>query len=120
MESAVRLPATFDEKAFEAFVAGRDEPGWVTDARRKAFAVFQEKSAEPLDPEGVERIHKAAMHILSEIGIEFLNPEALDAMERITTRQREWFDLVTLYQRQADLADAERDEGLCDLLQLLQ
>jgi trimethylamine--corrinoid protein Co-methyltransferase len=32
---------------------------------------------EPLGPEGVERIHKAGLRILSEIGIEFLNDEAL-------------------------------------------
>ena len=34
-----------------------------------------------------------------------LQPEALDALERIATRQREWMDLVALYQRQAELAD---------------
>tara|TARA_R110002073_G_scaffold28711_9_gene91007 strand:+ start:2471 stop:4030 length:1560 start_codon:yes stop_codon:yes gene_type:complete len=32
---------------------------------------------EPVDTEGVQAIHKGAMHILSEIGIEFLNDEAL-------------------------------------------
>ena len=31
---------------------------------------------EPLTEEGVQRIHNAAMVILEEIGIEFLNPEA--------------------------------------------
>ena len=56
MDSAQALPATFDEKAFEAFLAGRDEPDWVTDARRKAFQVFQEKSAAPLDPEEWKRL----------------------------------------------------------------
>jgi Fe-S cluster assembly protein SufD len=56
MEPAVTLPGTFDEKAFETFLAGRDEPSWVTDARRKAFAVFQEKSALPLDPEEWKRV----------------------------------------------------------------
>ncbi|MGV6840404.1 MAG: trimethylamine methyltransferase family protein [Planktomarina sp.] len=33
---------------------------------------------EPLTPEGVEAIHNGAMRILEEIGIEFLNDEALD------------------------------------------
>ena len=56
METAVRLPATFDEKAFEAFLANRDDPAWVTESRRKAFAVFQEKSAAPLDPEEYKRV----------------------------------------------------------------
>ncbi|MEP1519939.1 trimethylamine methyltransferase family protein [Ascidiaceihabitans sp.] len=35
---------------------------------------------EPLSPEGVEAIHDGAMRILEEIGIEFLNPEALEIL----------------------------------------
>ena len=37
---------------------------------------------EPLRPEGVQAIHEGAMTILEEIGIEFLNPEALDILRR--------------------------------------
>jgi trimethylamine--corrinoid protein Co-methyltransferase len=37
---------------------------------------------EPLDADGVQRVHKTAMRILSEIGIEFLNPEAVDILRR--------------------------------------
>ncbi|MTJ03329.1 MAG: trimethylamine methyltransferase family protein [Sediminimonas qiaohouensis] len=37
---------------------------------------------EPLPPEGVEAIHDAAMRILEEIGIEFLNPEALEILRK--------------------------------------
>jgi trimethylamine---corrinoid protein Co-methyltransferase len=36
-----------------------------------------DRPIEPLDGEGVERIHRTALRILSEIGIEFLNDEAL-------------------------------------------
>ena len=54
--TAATLPATFDESAFEAFLETRDEPAWVTDLRRAAFAVFQEKSGEPLDPEEWKRV----------------------------------------------------------------
>ena len=36
-----------------------------------------DRPTEPIDPEGVLAIHKGAMRILSEIGIEFLNDEAL-------------------------------------------
>lgn len=36
-----------------------------------------DRPVEPLDPEGVERLHRGAMRILSELGIEFLNDEAL-------------------------------------------
>lgn len=37
---------------------------------------------EPLRPEGVEAIHNGAMRILEEIGIEFLNPEAVDLLRQ--------------------------------------
>jgi len=37
---------------------------------------------EPLSPEGMEAIHDGAMRILEEIGIEFLNEEALDLFKQ--------------------------------------
>ncbi|WP_149588198.1 trimethylamine methyltransferase family protein [Tabrizicola flagellatus] len=37
---------------------------------------------EPLDAEGVQRIHKTAMRILCDIGIEFLNPEAVEHLRK--------------------------------------
>ena len=37
---------------------------------------------EPLDAEGVQRIHKGAMRILKEIGIEFLNPDAVAHLKK--------------------------------------
>ncbi len=37
---------------------------------------------EPLPPEGVEALHNAAMRVLEEIGIEFLNDEALDYLRQ--------------------------------------
>jgi Fe-S cluster assembly protein SufD len=46
----------FDQAAFDAFLDARDEPGWVTDARREAFAVYRRKLAEPLEPEEWKRI----------------------------------------------------------------
>ena len=39
--------------------------------------VNSDRPTEPLDPEGVQAIHDGAMRILEEIGIEFLNQEAL-------------------------------------------
>jgi trimethylamine---corrinoid protein Co-methyltransferase len=36
-----------------------------------------DRPTEPLDADGVERLHRGAMRILSEIGIEMLNPEAV-------------------------------------------
>jgi trimethylamine--corrinoid protein Co-methyltransferase len=39
--------------------------------------VNSDRPTEPLDDEGVEAVHGAAMRILAEIGIEFLNDEAL-------------------------------------------
>ncbi len=39
--------------------------------------VNPDRPTEPLTEEGVQAIHRGAMRILSEIGIEFLNPEAV-------------------------------------------
>ncbi|VDC31724.1 trimethylamine methyltransferase family protein [Pseudogemmobacter humi] len=39
--------------------------------------VNPDRPTEPLDPEAVQRLHRAAMRILSGIGIECLNPEAV-------------------------------------------
>jgi trimethylamine--corrinoid protein Co-methyltransferase len=44
--------------------------------------VNPDKPTEPLDADGVQRIHKTAMRILRDIGIEFLNPEALEIMRK--------------------------------------
>ena len=41
-----------------------------------------DRPTEPLGPEGVQAIHDGAMRILEEIGIEFLNTEALDLFRR--------------------------------------
>jgi len=44
--------------------------------------VNPDRPTEPLDADGVQRIHKGAMRILSDIGIEFLNPEAVEHLRR--------------------------------------
>ncbi|MGE3313673.1 MAG: Fe-S cluster assembly protein SufD [Planctomycetaceae bacterium] len=56
--STVAAPsaAGYDRSTFEAFLETRDEPGWVTDLRRKAFSVYEEKLAIPLDPEEWKRV----------------------------------------------------------------
>ncbi|MEO0682770.1 MAG: trimethylamine methyltransferase family protein [Pseudomonadota bacterium] len=41
-----------------------------------------DRPTEPLSPEGVEAVHDAAMRILEEIGIDFLNDEALAVLRR--------------------------------------
>lgn len=55
--TATPLPSTFDEAAFDAFLAARDEPAWVTERRRQAFAILQEKFEVPLDPEEWRRVN---------------------------------------------------------------
>ncbi len=45
--------------------------------------VNTDRPTEPLDGEGIEAIHNGAMRILEEIGIEFLNEEALDLFRQI-------------------------------------
>ena len=49
-------PAGFQRTAFEAFLESRDEPGWVTDQRRKAFALYTERLETPLDSEEFKRV----------------------------------------------------------------
>jgi Fe-S cluster assembly protein SufD len=49
-------PSGFDEAAFEAFLETRDEPDWLINLRRAAFAAYQEKLVTPLDPEEWKRV----------------------------------------------------------------
>jgi trimethylamine--corrinoid protein Co-methyltransferase len=44
--------------------------------------VNPDRPVEPLDQDGVQAIHRTAMRILSEIGIEFLNPDAAAILAR--------------------------------------
>ena len=41
LSASTAAPAGFTEDAFEAFLKGRDEPGWLVDRRREAFARFR-------------------------------------------------------------------------------
>ncbi|WP_299024027.1 trimethylamine methyltransferase family protein [uncultured Sulfitobacter sp.] len=41
-----------------------------------------DRPTEPLSPEGVAAVHDGAMRILEEIGIEILNPEALEVLRK--------------------------------------
>jgi len=54
--SPLTIPAGFQQAAFEAFLAGRSEPDWLTQLRRQAFATYQEKLQQELDPEEYRRI----------------------------------------------------------------
>lgn len=55
--TATPLPSTFDEAAFEAFLSTRNEPAWVTERRRQAFVLLQEKFEVELDPEEWRRVN---------------------------------------------------------------
>ena len=48
--------------------------------------VNPDRPTEPLDADGVEAIHRGAMRILQEIGIEFLNPEAVEILRKAGCR----------------------------------
>ena len=50
------VPPDFGAAAFEAFLETRDEPGWITDLRRKAFALYTERLEHSLDPEEFKRV----------------------------------------------------------------
>ena len=44
--------------------------------------VNPDRPTEPLDADGVQKIHRGAMRILKEIGIEFLNPDAITILKQ--------------------------------------
>src|ERR1700733_1882075 len=56
LPTSAQRPAAFDRSAFEAFLKTRGEPGWIADARRRAFDVYLEKLESPLDPEEFKRV----------------------------------------------------------------
>ncbi len=51
--------------------------------------VNTDRPTEPLDEEGILAIHDGAMNILEEIGVEFLNDEALDLFRQAGCRVRD-------------------------------
>lgn len=54
--ATVTPPATFNQDAFDAFLAQRDDPEWVIELRKQAFEIYNEKLCEPLDPEEWKRV----------------------------------------------------------------
>ncbi len=75
----------------EAPKRGRRSGGRAGNKRGKGAAIKQipwtvpvntDRPTEPLPPEGVEAIHNAAMRVLEEIGIEFLNLEAVEILRK--------------------------------------
>ena len=60
------------ESPKKPFLAAQMEWGAVT---------YLDDPTQPVDPDGVEAIHDASMRILEEIGILFLNDEALDILK---------------------------------------
>lgn len=46
----------FTPAQFDAFIATRNEPGWITDRRRAAFEIYQQKLVDPLNPEEYKRV----------------------------------------------------------------
>ena len=60
------------ESPKKPFLAAQMEWGAVT---------YLDDPTQPVDPDGVQAIHDASMRILEEIGILFLNDEALDILK---------------------------------------
>ncbi|MBM82985.1 MAG: Fe-S cluster assembly protein SufD [Planctomycetaceae bacterium] len=58
--TTTETPVGFDQSAFDAFLATRDEPEWMLDIRRQAFAAYQELLTCPLDPEEWKRVELRA------------------------------------------------------------
>jgi Fe-S cluster assembly protein SufD len=49
-------PVTAEPANFQAFLSTLDEPSWLIELRKSAYAVYQEKLAAPLDPEEWKRV----------------------------------------------------------------
>ncbi len=72
--------------------------GIVMDQMPWRIPVNTDRPTEPMGPEGVEAIHNAAMTILEDIGVEFLNTEALAILKKagckidgaLVKMDREW------------------------------
>lgn len=47
-----------------------------------SLPINTDKPTEPLTEEGIQAVHEGAMRILEEIGIEFLNPEAVEILAK--------------------------------------
>jgi len=61
VNTSAEIPAGFGEAAFEAFLATREEPDWVTQSRRQAFKRYSELLEAELDPEEWRRVDLRAM-----------------------------------------------------------
>ena len=70
---------------------GRRGGGRAGNTRGKGAAIEQmpwcipvnsDKPTEPLNEDGVQAVHNGAMRILEEIGIEFLNPDAVEILRK--------------------------------------
>jgi Fe-S cluster assembly protein SufD len=54
--SSTSIGSPFSRTAFESFLASRNEPAWITERRRAAYEIYQQKLAEPLTPEEYKRV----------------------------------------------------------------
>lgn len=61
VKTSAEIPAGFGEAAFEAFLATRSEPEWVTESRRQGFKRYCELLEFELDPEEWRRVDLRAM-----------------------------------------------------------
>lgn len=53
---STQLSAGFSSAVFEKFLQTRDEPAWITERRRQAYELYQQKLGEPLNPEEWKRV----------------------------------------------------------------
>ncbi|MCH1475209.1 MAG: trimethylamine methyltransferase family protein, partial [Alphaproteobacteria bacterium] len=57
------------------------KPPFLSEQLEWAAASYLDNPAEPVNDEGVEAIHEASMRVLEDIGILFLNDDAIDVLE---------------------------------------
>ena len=56
----------FDETTFAEFLASRDEPAWMGEARQAAFEVYQRLLEQQLDPEEFNCVNQATCYLQAE------------------------------------------------------
>ncbi|MEM8795738.1 MAG: trimethylamine methyltransferase family protein, partial [Pseudomonadota bacterium] len=85
------MSVTETEQPTESRSRGRRHGGRAGNQRRGGAAIHQtsweipfntDRPTEPLPEEGILAIHNGAMRILEEVGVEFLNKEAVEIFRR--------------------------------------
>lgn len=88
-----RIGAGFAPASFDAFLATRQEPDWISERRRDAYELYQKKLTEPLNPEEWKRVDLRAFQP-SKFAV-LAEPGAAAKFETLLERRAEFGGLVS-------------------------